>query len=148
MTTKKKQPYKKIPRHKEKYPALNPKRAPAIRREELEIDYLNKIKDKPEVMAWLNQFNEEWVIANFGKKDDPKAKAKLLDKSPEHRKNCYDRNNARNRDELSRAKARGLITRIESESHLSHFMDNDGTNYNHQEDILNAILDEHKKKKV
>lgn len=138
----KKQAYKKVPRSKEKYAALNPKRAPAIRREELEIDYLHKIKDKPEVMAWLNQFTEEHVIANFGKKDDPKAIEKLLDKSPEHRKACYDRNNARNRDELSRAKARRLITRIESDEHWSHFVDNDGTNYNHHEDHLVTLLDE------
>lgn len=141
----KKKPYKKIPRSKLKYPGLDVRRAAAIRREELECDYLDKIKHDPALMKFLNQFNEEHVNANLGKKDDPEAKAKLLDKSPEGRKYNFDRNNARNRDILARAKVRNLVTRVESDSHLSHFVDNDNTHYNHHEDTMVALIDESRK---
>lgn len=140
MTHKKKKAYKKVPRSKLKYPTFDVKRAVVNRREELEVDYLNKLNDDEK--AWLNQFQEEYVIANFGKKDNPEDKAKLLDKSDKHRKDCYNNNNRRNRDILINARVRGLMNRVESDAHLSHFMDTDQTNYNHTEDQINGFLDE------
>ncbi len=144
MTHKKKTAYKKVPRNKLKYATFEVKRAVVNRREELEVDYLDKLND--EEKAFLNQFQEEWVCANFGKVGDPEDSKKLLDKTDEHRKNCYNRNNRRNKDILINAKVRGLISRVESDSHLSNFLDTDKTNYNHTEDNLIAILDENKKK--
>ncbi len=143
MTHKKKKPYKKVPRSKLKYPTFEVKRAVVNRREELDVDYLDKLNDAEK--AFLNQFQEEWVCANFGKKDNPEDKAKLLDKSEAYRKKCYNRNNSRNRDLLINAKVRGLISRVESDAHLAHFLDTDETNYNHTEDNLIAILDKNKK---
>ena len=145
MSHPKKKAYKKVPRKDEKYPTFNVKRAPRVRWEELEVDYLKKLS--PEEKKWLNQFQEEWVCANFGKKDSPEDKAKLLDKTDEGRKASYNRNNRRNKDVLNRAKAYGLTTNIKSESHLSHFVDNDGTNFNHTEQNLVMYIDEKNKKK-
>jgi hypothetical protein len=140
MAHKKKKAYKKVPRKDLKYPTFDVKRAVVNRREELEVDYLNKLSESEK--AWLNQFQEEYVIANFGKKDDPEAKKKLLDKSDKHRKDCYNANNRRNRDVLINARVRGLTNRVESDAHLQHFIDTDKTNYNHTEDHINGFLDE------
>lgn len=143
MAHKKKTAYKKVPRKDLKFASFDIKRAVVNRREELEVDYLDKLSE--EEKAWLNQFQEEWVIANFGKKDDPVAKAKLLDKSDKHRKECYGNNNRRNRDTLINAKVRGLINRVDSEAHLAHFVDTDQTNYNHTENHVIEFLDEKKR---
>ncbi len=140
MTRVKKKAYKKVPRNKLKYPTFEVKRAVVNRREELEVDYINKLSEKEK--AWLNQFQEEYVCANFQNKD------KLLDKSDKYRKERYNSNNRRNRDILINAKVRGLISRVESEAHLSHFLDNDKTNYNHAEEHVVDYIDEKNKQKA
>lgn len=138
MKKPKKKAYKKVPRNKLKYPTFEVKRAVVNRREELEVDYLDQLTEEEKV--WLNQFQEEWVCANFQNKD------KLLDKTDKYRKDRYNANNRRNRDVLINAKVRGLINRLESESHLQHFLDTDETNYNHTEEHLINIIDEKNKK--
>lgn len=137
MARQKKKAYKKVPRNKLKYPTFEVKRAVVNRREELEIDYIDKLSEKEK--AWLNQFQEEYVCANFQNKE------KLLDKTDEYRKERYNANNRRNRDILINAKVRGLINRVESDAHLAHFLDTDNTNYNHTEENLIDYLDEKKK---
>ncbi len=134
---KKKKAYKKVPRSKLKYPSFDVKRAVVNRREELEVDYLDKLSEAEK--DWLNRFQEETVMANF------QHPGELLDKSDEYRKECYGNNNRRNRDTLVNAKVRGLITRVDSDAHLAHFLDTDQTNYNHAEDHVIEYLDEKKK---
>ncbi len=146
MTSNKKKPYKKVPRSKLKHPTFHIKRAPRSRWEELEVDYLNQLS--PSEKDFLNQFQEEFVCANFGKKDSKEDKEKLLDKTDKYRKEMYGKNNRRNRDILTRAKAYGLTTTIQSDAHLSHFIDNDHTNYNHTEDQVVDYLDEKKKQET
>jgi hypothetical protein len=51
----------------------------------------------------LNKFNEEYVNASIDRKD----RKNNLHKSKDLVKDCYDRNNARNRDVLTRVKATG-----------------------------------------
>lgn len=53
----------------------------------------------------MAKFTEEYVNASFGKK--PLHRTKKL------RKSVYDRNNARNRDVLTRAKAQEKVTTME-----------------------------------
>jgi hypothetical protein len=137
MTTKKKKTaYKKVPRSKLKYPSFNVLRAVANRREELEIDYLDQLTE--EEKAWLNQFQEEHVLANFQNKD------KLLDKSDEYRKERYRANNCRNRDTYINNKVAGKLLMLD-ETGLEYYMDKDETNYNHHEDTLLTLLDESRK---
>ena len=69
------------------------------------MDYVDKLTDKEK--QWLNTFTEEYTNANFnhGKK--------VLHKTKTQKKDCYDRNNARNRDILTREKAAGTALYLE-----------------------------------
>ncbi len=97
---------KKNRRSKVKYPALDPEFNLKSRSELIEADYINKLSE--EEKEWLNRFNEEYVNASFNK--NPK---KNLHKSKKLKKDCYDRNNSRNRDILTRAKASGKFHYID-----------------------------------
>jgi len=135
---------KNIKRKDIKYPGLEAKRAPVIRREELYCDYLNKLS--PDEKAWLSQFNDEEVNANVPKKEtNPEGHSKLLDKSDENRKKIFGNNNRRNRDILAISKVMRTVTSVESDAHLSHFVDKENSNYNHHEDTVLCILDEKRK---
>jgi hypothetical protein len=91
---------KKTKRSTVKYPALHPELNPRTRYELLDYDYLGKLSE--EETKWLNDFTEEYVHANFNHPGKRKHRSK------KGRKDCYDRNNARNRCIWSRAKAAGL----------------------------------------
>jgi len=69
------------------------------RTELLDYDYLDKLS--PEELTWLNKFTEEYVHASL----DTARPKKNLHKNKALRKDCYDRNNSRNRDILTRQKA-------------------------------------------
>ena len=97
---------KKTRRNSQKYPTLNPGYNLKSRAEQLDIDYLDQLSEKDK--AWLNAFNEEEVNAKFdhnGPEINKRTKKGDLPKST--RKRIYDNNNARNRDVLTLAKARG-----------------------------------------
>lgn len=74
----------------------------------MDQDYLHKLSKKD--LAWLNKFNKEEVSASF----DSKNPRKNFNKSKASRKRCYDRNNARNRDILTRAKASNQLIDYET----------------------------------
>jgi hypothetical protein len=77
-------------RNNSKYPALDPSLNLKSRQHLIsDCDYLHKLDE--ETKAYLNKFNEEYVNASFDH-DDP------LHNTPELKKDCTDRNNARNRD--------------------------------------------------
>ncbi len=93
---------KKITRRsQEKYPALIPHLNLKTRFELIDYDYVDELSE--EEKEWLNKFTEEYVNANL----DSKNLKKNLHKSKKLKKDCYDRNNSRNRDILTRAKAQG-----------------------------------------
>ncbi len=104
-TAKKTSPKKKSRRAKTKYPALNSEFNLRSRQELYDWDYIDKLSDKEK--EWLNTFSEEFNNANFnhGKK--------ILHKSKLMKKDCYSKNNARNRDILTRQKAMGQHIYIE-----------------------------------
>lgn len=80
-------------RSKDKYPALKPRFNLKIRYDELsDFDYIHKLNDSEK--KWLNDFLEAEVNAN--------KKSPLYQNS----KRINAKNNARNRDVYSRAKAR------------------------------------------
>jgi len=97
---------KQTKRSREKYPNLKPELNLKTRFEQLSIDYLDKLNDSEK--EWLNKFNGEYVGASFNKDN-----RKNIQKSKAHRKDSYDRNNARNRCVLTRAKATGIVDYIE-----------------------------------
>jgi len=98
---------KKNRRNSSKYPALDPELNLKSRYELLDYDYLDKLK--PEELDYLNRFTEEYSIAKLD------HKGKKIHKKKEHKKDCYDRNNSRNRCILSRQKSAGLLGYLEEE---------------------------------
>lgn len=95
---------KKTKRSQVKYSGLDPSVNLKIRYELIaDYDYLDKLSDKEK--AWLNKFTKEYVNAEL----DTSNKRKNLHKTDKLRKDCYDRNNARNRCVLSRARASGAL---------------------------------------
>lgn len=90
---------KKSKRELAEYPALDPSLNLKTRTELLDYDYLHKLN--AEELKWLNKFTEEYVNASINTVNPRKN----LHKSKALKKDCYDRNNARNRDVLTRQKA-------------------------------------------
>jgi len=90
-----------------KYPALDPSLNLKSRTELLDYDYLHKLDEKE--LEWLNKFTEEYVNANI----DTEKPRKNLHKNKSLRKDCYDRNNSRNRDVLTRQKASNKTVYLE-----------------------------------
>lgn len=99
---------KKNKRSKIKNSALRPEYNLKTRYELIaDYDYLDKLSDKEK--AWLNKFTKEYVNADLNTKK-PNSN---LHKSKKMKKDCYDRNNARNRCIYTRSKAAGVIKYIE-----------------------------------
>jgi hypothetical protein len=94
---------KKTKRSREKYPALKPELNLKTRSELIDYDYIDKLSEKDK--KWLNQFTEEYTNASLNTKNSRKN----LHKTKKLKKDCYDRNNARNRCILTRANATGMI---------------------------------------
>jgi predicted PolB exonuclease-like 3'-5' exonuclease len=65
----------------------------------VDYDYLDSLSDKEK--EWLNRFTEEYVHANMN------HKGKVLHRTKKMKKDCYDRNNSRNRCILTKSKAMG-----------------------------------------
>ncbi len=98
---------KKNRRNKTQYPALHPELNLRSRTELLDYDYLDKLTDKEK--SFLNKFTEEYVNASV----DVKKKWRNLHKTKEAIRDCFNRNNARNRDVLTQQKAMGKHTYLE-----------------------------------
>lgn len=97
-TKKKKPSTTKNKRSKSKYAALDPSLNLKTRTDLIDYDYVGKLSDKEK--AWLNKFTQEYVNAgNLSKENRPLHRTKAL------KKDCYDRNNARNRCQYTRQKA-------------------------------------------
>lgn len=88
-------------RAKTKYPALKPELNLKTRYELIDYDYIDRLSDTDK--KWLNQFTEEYVNANL----DRNNLSNNFHNNIELKKDCDRRNNARNRDILTRAKASG-----------------------------------------
>lgn len=92
-------------RNRAPFPALEPRLNLKTRYDLVDYDYVDKLSDKEK--AWLNSFTEEYVHANM------KHDGKKLHKTKKLRKDCYDRNNARNRCILTKSKACGMTVSID-----------------------------------
>ena len=86
-----------------KNPALDPVYNTKIRREFIDIDYVDQLSE--EEKQWLNKFMEEYNNASL----DYKNLENNLHNTPELKKDCTDRNNARNRCIYSIKKATNMV---------------------------------------
>jgi hypothetical protein len=95
--TYKKKNGKKGARYRVKYPGLDTNYALKIRRDAIDYDYIDQLNDKEK--EFLNNFTEEFIGGSF-KKNKKQVHPDDL------KRDCYGRNNARNRCVYSRAYAR------------------------------------------
>jgi hypothetical protein len=109
-------------------PNLEPRLNLKTRYDLYDQDYLHKLS--PEELDWLNKFNKEYVSADL----DTKNPRKNFHKNKKLKKDCYDRNNSRNRDILTRAKASKQLLPFED-------LDNESQNKEY-EDYLISKMDE------
>jgi hypothetical protein len=120
-----------IPRHKEKFAALNFKRQVKTRLPQLDCDYVDKLNDKDK--AWLNAFLEETVITNFD------HKGKKFYKSKKAKREFYNSNNARNRCMYTKAEAMHTIINTKNPNALSAIIDN--TDKDTKNEIEDALIE-------
>lgn len=94
----------------------------------LDYDYLSKLSDKE--LKFLNKFTEEYVNASL----DVGKKWRNLHKNKELIRDCFNRNNARNRDILTQQKAMG------KHIYLEDIQDTGGSNIQSLEDRIDMQL--------
>jgi hypothetical protein len=75
-------------RKRSKYPGLDKSVNSKLRHEIIDHDYIEQLSD--EEKEWLSNFNEEYISGNFSKGDK-------FHPTKEEKRECYTRNNARNR---------------------------------------------------
>jgi hypothetical protein len=117
---------RKSRREKAKHPDLDKKYNLKTRQDLLDYDYLDKLDKKS--LDWLNKFNKEFVVASL----DTENPKKNLHKNKKLIKDCFDRNNARNRDILTRAKASNQLTDYE-------LLINETNNLDYEDSIIEKI---------
>lgn len=121
-------------RDKTKTPGLEKNLFSKIKQEYFDIDYIEKLSESEKL--WLSQFMEEYLGANVSKDRMQRVYGKdVLHKEDVKRKNCFNMNNARNRDVYSVSRVTGKITfaedvvekpqldRYEMEDELIDFID-------------------------
>ena len=88
-------------------------------------------------MDWLNKFNKEYTNASL----DTKNPKKNLHKTKQLHKDCYDRNNSRNRDILTRAKASNQLIDYETliEESTSNSIEDEIINKLDKDKVLKAV---------
>jgi hypothetical protein len=124
-------------RTKTKYPGLNKKVNTKVRQELIDYDYLNKLS--PEEKEWLNKFSEEYNSASFKKSKKGNYSTKNLHRTKKLRKECYDRNNSRNRDIFSITKANDMLK--EADKLNTYLEEKSIRNATQVEDDIIAIID-------
>lgn len=101
-----KKPKKK--RDVKQYPGLDRKLFSRVKQEYHDIDYAHKLSDDDK--AWMSQFMEEHLGANLDEERlDNKYGNEPFHNTRELRKDCFDRNNARQRDIYGLNKATGTL---------------------------------------
>lgn len=143
-----------------KHPSLKKGYNTRIRQEYVDHDYVDKLDDTEKnckmpdgtpctEMEWLSGFMDEWNSAAVtGIKDTSDKTAKegnQFHQTSKEAKECTDRNNARNRDMLSIAKAQNMVHGQDYETLQDWIEEKQEINTNYTEDALIDILDEAEK---
>lgn len=99
MVSRKKKAKKK--RDNKKFPGLTANLYSKIKQQYFDYDYIEKLSD--EEKEWLSNFTEEYLGARLN------HKGKKLHKTKRLKKDCYDRNNQRQRDIYNIKKVTGHL---------------------------------------
>lgn len=105
MSTKSKPASKSKKRDGRKYPGFDKGVNSRTRWEYLDQDYIDKLSPKDK--KYLSDFMCEWMSGNF------QHDGKKMHKTGQEKRDCYNRNNARNRDVYAIKKATGYLAPIE-----------------------------------
>ena len=102
---------KKAPRkNRGKNPGLKSNKFSRIKQEFFDQDYIDQLSEKEK--DWLSKFNDEWLgarVRSFKKLKRYGNKGGQLHKTKKKIKECYDNNNARNRDIFGVSRATGRL---------------------------------------
>lgn len=139
MSEKKKQSKKK--RDLDKYPALNPRLNARTRFEVLDMDYLKKLTE--EELKFMNQFMAEYVSGSFKKDEQGEYSKENLHKTMEERRECYTRNNVRNRCGLTVSNATGQTYRSDDILEFLDGINSDYSEFNNYNALSDLISDEY-----
>lgn len=134
MSEEKKKQRKK--RELDKYPALNPRLNAKTRFEILDMDYLKTLDDSQ--LQYLNQFMAEYVSGAFKKDANGEYSSENMNKTVLERRDCYTRNNIRNRCGLTISNATGNTYRADD---INSFVDS-LTDVDVMGDGVNALSDQ------
>ncbi len=122
---------KKTKRSEVRFPGLVKEVNPKTRWEYLDQDYANQLSDKDK--EYLSNFNEEYLSGNFN------HKGKKLHRTKKEKRDCYNRNNARNRDLYTINRTRGWIADAEIANEAVERSQNKDASS--QEDTLIELID-------
>jgi hypothetical protein len=106
MTKSGKSTKKRNRRNSFKYPAVEKSVNLKSRSEEIDDikSYFHTLS--PEDQDWMNRFTAEYVNADFSHDD-------IIHKKRKQKQECYNRNNARNRDIYTQEAAKGMLQMVE-----------------------------------
>jgi len=99
------------------------------------MDYLRKLDE--DSLKYMNQFMAEYVSGAFKKEETGEYSSENLHKTPEERRECYTRNNTRNRCGLTISNATGQTLRSDN---ITEFMDS-MTNADELSSSVNKLSD-------
>lgn len=119
-----------------KYPALDPLYNTKVRRENIDYDYIKKLNE--EEKAWLNKFTEEYNNASF------KNDGTDLHNTQEMKRDCYRRNNYRNRCLYGVSKANGRVVDATDEERIDLTFEervNESIDKERELDVLHELLE-------
>jgi len=139
MSEKKKQTRKK--RDLDKYPALNPRLNARTRFEVLDMDYLKKLSD--EELKFMNQFMAEYVSGSFKKDENGEYSKDNLHKTDEERRECYTRNNVRNRCGLTVSNATGQTYRADDILEFLDGINTEGSEFSNYNVVSDMVMDQY-----
>jgi hypothetical protein len=130
---------RKVPRKKRdltRYPGLEGRLFSKVKQEFHDIDYSHKLSAKEK--DWLSRFMEEDLGARLN------HSGTKLNKKKAQKKGCFDRNNARNRDLYSLARASGKLSGDDPARAIESLQEE----YYDAQDIEDRLIDAIDKKKA
>lgn len=125
---------KRKQKERSKFPGLNKRVNSKTRHEYIDFDYIDQLNDKEK--QWLSNFMEEYMSGNFN------HPGRIFHKSHKSKKECYHRNNARNRDVVAVQKATGRLRHVDKPTYA--FMETGGNAVppvDTNEDTLISLID-------
>lgn len=154
MAGKKKNPNNK--RKNVKHASLTKRFNSRIRQEYIDMDYIDDLDDTVKKnklpngkmvtdKEWMSIFMSEWnnaSVTGIKDKTGKTAKKNNLHRTPKEAKECTDRNNSRNRDIYSIAKAQNMVHKQDYETLQDWIEEKKEVNQNYTEDAIIDFLDE------